>query len=71
VLTYHVHAGEALDSQALATMDRLPMVNGGSVTLASAGEGLSLNGQAEVVCANLVVGNGVVHLIDGVLMPTP
>lgn len=70
VLTYHVHAGEALNSDQLAEMPTLAMVNEGEVELAATGDTLGVNGQADVVCANIQVGNGIVHLIDGVLLPS-
>ena len=70
VLTYHVRQGEALTSTDLAGMDSLEMVNGSDITLSASGDSLDVNGQAMVVCADIMVANGVVHLIDGVLMPS-
>lgn len=69
VLTFHVHAGEKLDAEALSGMDSLEMVNGGSVSLAMEGDTLMVNGQASVVCANVTTANATVHIIDSVLMP--
>jgi uncharacterized surface protein with fasciclin (FAS1) repeats len=69
-LTYHVRQGEALTSTDLAGMDSLEMVNGSDITLSASGDSLDVNGQAMVVCADIMVANGVVHLIDGVLMPS-
>jgi len=68
-LTYHVHSGDALTAEQLAEMSTLKMANEGEVTVAQSGTTLDLNGQAKVVCANIKVGNGVVHLIDTVLTP--
>lgn len=70
-LTYHVHSGEALTAEQLAETSTLKMANEGQVTLAQSGNTLDVNGQAQVVCANIKVGNGVVHLIDTVLTPSP
>ena len=69
ILTLHVVPGEVLDGAMLSEMDSVPTVNGAEITIAPAGGSLEVNGQAQVVCANIEVGNGVVHLIDSVLMP--
>jgi uncharacterized surface protein with fasciclin (FAS1) repeats len=69
-LTYHVHQGEALTSDKLAATSNLKMANDSEVTLAQEGDALEVNGEAKVVCSDIKVGNGVVHLIDTVLMPS-
>ena len=69
ILTLHVVGGEVLDGASLSTMDSVETVNGAEITIAPAGGSLEINGQAQVICANIEVGNGVVHLIDTVLMP--
>jgi uncharacterized surface protein with fasciclin (FAS1) repeats len=70
ILTYHVHAGDAYTSDQLATMSSLKMVNDKDITLSDAGGTQEVNGQAKVVCTDIKVGNGYVHLIDSVLMPS-
>lgn len=71
VLTYHVVAGEAISSDDLMGTDSVETVQGGDVTLTEEGGSLSLNdGQATVIVPDVQVGNGVVHVIDGVLMPS-
>ena len=69
ILTMHVVPGEVLDGAMLATMDSVPTVAETDITIAPSGDSLEINGQAQVVCANIEVGNGVVHIIDSVLMP--
>lgn len=69
ILTLHVVPGEILDGATLASMDSVATVNGQDITIAPAGDSLEINGQAQVVCANIEVGNGVVHIIDTVMMP--
>ena len=69
ILTLHVVGGDVLDGATLAGMDSVETVNGSAITIAPSGESLEVNGQAQVICANIEVGNGVVHLIDTVLMP--
>lgn len=69
VLTYHVVRGEALSTADLSDRTEVEVVNGGTVTLAPEGETVELNdGQAGVILSDIPVANGVVHLIDGVLM---
>jgi len=69
LLTYHVvagvvHAEELKDGQVLTT------VEGKSVTVRLAGKTVLVN-SAVVTTANVEASNGVVHIIDGVLLPTP
>ncbi len=69
VLTYHVVQGQALGADQLATMNSVNVANGGTLTLMASGESLELNaGQATIVMPNIQVANGIVHLVDGVLM---
>lgn len=68
VLTYHVAAAQALagdltDGQVIET------VQGENITVSIDGETVTLNGNVNVVTANQVGTNGVVHIIDGVLVP--
>ena len=70
ILTYHVISGEALDSAALAAGATGTTVNGAELQFALDGDTLMINGEeAAVVCADIPVGNGVVHIIDTVLQP--
>jgi uncharacterized surface protein with fasciclin (FAS1) repeats len=69
ILTLHVVAGEQLDSEALAEVDTLTTANGADITIDASGDSVMVNGQAEVVCANIPTANATVHLIDSVLMP--
>ncbi len=65
VLTYHVVAGKVMAKDVKAGMAKT--VQGGSLTLATAG-GVTVNG-AKVTSADIVADNGVIHVIDSVLMP--
>jgi uncharacterized surface protein with fasciclin (FAS1) repeats len=67
ILTYHVVAGKAMaadvkDGAALKT------VNGKDLT-ASVKDGKVMVGGATVIKADIVASNGVIHVIDAVLMP--
>ncbi len=69
ILTLHVVPGEQLDSEALAEVDSVTTANGADITIDASGDSVTVNGQAEVVCANIPTANATVHLIDSVLMP--
>jgi uncharacterized surface protein with fasciclin (FAS1) repeats len=66
VLTYHVVAGAVLSTD-LANGD-VETVNGKSVTI-SVDDGVMVN-DANVIIADIVTSNGVVHVIDAVLLPS-
>ena len=65
VLTYHVVPGKVMAKDVKA--GAVKTVNGKEATLATAG-GVTING-AKVVAADLAAGNGVVHVIDKVILP--
>ncbi|MGB9357790.1 MAG: fasciclin domain-containing protein [Acidimicrobiia bacterium] len=69
ILTYHVLPQEA-DSQLVATLDgsSVATVNGQSVDV-SVVDGQIMINEATVVSADLVADNGIVHVIDAVLLP--
>jgi len=69
ILTLHVVPGEQLDAAALAEAGSVTTVNGQELTLAAEGGALNVNGQAAVICPNVMTANATVHLIDAVLMP--
>jgi transforming growth factor-beta-induced protein len=69
ILTLHVVQGEQLDSEALSEVDSVPTANGAEIAIEASGDSVTVNGQAEVVCANVPTANATVHLIDSVLMP--
>jgi uncharacterized surface protein with fasciclin (FAS1) repeats len=72
VLTYHVIPSAALSSS-LSNGQVLNTLNGEGLTVTIAGGNVSvgnLNGNALVTVADIEVSNGVVHVIDAVLVPT-
>ncbi len=72
ILTLHVVGGEALDATALTEAGTATNVAESELTIAAEGETVTVDaggGPATVVCANITVGNGIVHLIDTVLLP--
>ena len=66
VLKYHVTTS-SLSAASLQNGQVLGMANGGKTTIAREGEALSING-AKVV-ASIPASNGMVHVIDAVLLP--
>jgi uncharacterized surface protein with fasciclin (FAS1) repeats len=66
ILTYHVVAGKVTAAQ-VATLKKAKTVNGASVTLDSKA-GVKVNG-ATVTAADIEATNGVIHVIDAVILP--
>ena len=67
ILLYHVAAGTALSSD-LADGQTIATLNGAEVTVTINEAGIFIN-DAQVTVADLVADNGVVHVIDAVLIP--
>lgn len=68
VLTYHVVAGNVLSSD-LSDGQVVTTLNGQELTVSINGGVVTING-ATVVAADLAGSNGVVHVIDAVLLPS-
>ena len=69
ILTLHVISGKAMSAAELLSAGSAVSVEGGTVTFTGSGQDVSVNGTAKIVCGDVKVGNGVVHIIDSVLMP--
>ncbi len=69
ILTYHVVAGE-VPSSTVVTLDgqAVETVNGASVTIGVDGDAVTVN-EANVVAVDVEASNGVIHVIDSVLLP--
>lgn len=67
VLTYHVVAG-ALKAADLKDGQKLKTVNGAELTVSIKDGKVMIDG-ANVTAADLTAGNGVVHVLDAVVMP--
>ena len=67
ILTYHVVSGKVA-AKDVVTMDSAKTVNGQSVTIKVMGETVNIDG-ATVTKADIEASNGVIHVIDTVLMP--
>ena len=66
VLTYHVVAGNVMAKD--VKPGKVKTVQGSELTLATSDNGVKVDG-AQVVKADIVADNGVIHVIDRVLMP--
>jgi len=69
ILTYHVASGD-VQSKDLTDMEMIPTVEGKSVTARVLKSGILIN-SARVITPDNEATNGVVHIIDAVLMPPP
>ena len=67
ILTYHVVAGRVGSSE-VTKMTSAKAVSGGSVRIAVKGSDVMVN-DARVVTPDVAASNGVIHVIDSVLMP--
>merc|ERR1719183_360770 len=67
VLTYHVVAAEAKSTD-LKNGEEIKTVEGGDVKVTLAGSSVKIN-NADVTKADVLASNGVVHIIDTVLIP--
>jgi uncharacterized surface protein with fasciclin (FAS1) repeats len=69
ILTYHAAAGSVLSSD-LTNGQTIATLNGASVTVTINADGVFIN-NAKVTVADILADNGVVHVIDAVLLPPP
>ena len=67
ILTYHVVAGEVMSTD-LSDGMMAETVEGSQITISINDGGVSIN-DANVVAADVEASNGVVHVIDSVIMP--
>lgn len=69
ILTYHVVAGKVMAADVM-TMDgkTAATVNGGLLKVSTT-DGVKLNGDVKVITTDIECTNGVIHVIDSVLIP--
>ena len=68
ILTYHVVSGKVMAKTAV-TLDKAPALNKKNIALAVVEKTLTLNKSAKVVTADIECSNGVIHVIDTVILP--
>lgn len=76
ILTYHVVPGKFMAADVIAAVEGAeggvflaPTVNGAPIEVTIVDGNVVLNGVATVVITDLEAGNGVVHVIDAVILP--
>ncbi|MCK9404504.1 MAG: fasciclin domain-containing protein [Chitinophagaceae bacterium] len=69
ILQYHVSVG-VYKAEALRDGQSLGQVNGSNITVSMKDGKILLNGNATII-ASIPASNGIIHVIDGVLLPPP
>ena len=67
VLTYHVVAGK-VEAADVVKLDSATTVNGADVSIAAGDSGVTVD-NANVVQTDIMASNGVIHVIDAVILP--
>ena len=68
VLTYHVVSGKVMAAD-VVKLSEAKTVNGASLKISATGEKVMINDTATVAKADISASNGVIHVIDTVLLP--
>ena len=67
ILTYHVVAGKVMAADVKA--GDVPSVEGSNITVTVDAGMVTLNGSSKVVATDVAASNGVIHVIDAVILP--
>jgi uncharacterized surface protein with fasciclin (FAS1) repeats len=67
ILTYHVVSGD-LSAKQVVQQDKAETLNGQSVAIDLSGKGITVD-EARVIATDIEAANGVIHVIDRVLLP--
>ena len=67
ILQYHVSVG-VFKPEMFQDGQVIGQVNGGNITITKKADGIYVNGTAKII-ASIPASNGIVHVIDGVLLP--
>ncbi len=69
ILLYHVVDG-AVPAETVVTLESAPTLQGSDVQITVTDEGVFLNDSVKVVITDVLASNGIIHVIDGVLIPS-
>ena len=69
MLLYHVVSGSVL-AETVVGLDTATTVQGSQITIEVVDGKVILNGNIEVLTTDILASNGVIHVIDGVLLPS-
>jgi uncharacterized surface protein with fasciclin (FAS1) repeats len=67
ILTYHVVPGSVMAAD-VVTLDEAETVNGEMLTISTSGDSVMVN-DATVTATDIVASNGVIHVVDSVILP--
>lgn len=67
ILTYHVVPGKVTAAE-VVELDRAGTVNGKNIDITVAAEGVRVN-QAAIIATDIEASNGIIHVIDEVILP--
>ncbi|MFM2077639.1 MAG: hypothetical protein RJA49_1529 [Actinomycetota bacterium] len=67
ILTYHVVSGKVMAAD--VKPGDVPTVEGSNIAVTVEGGTVTLNGSAKVVATDVAASNGVIHVIDAVIVP--
>jgi uncharacterized surface protein with fasciclin (FAS1) repeats len=67
ILTYHVGSGAVMAAD--VTAGDVPSVEGSPITVTVEGGTVKLNDSATVIATDVMASNGVIHVIDAVILP--
>ena len=68
ILTYHVVPG-TVDAEAVVGLSEATTLQGEDITISVEGDGVLLNGSTNVIQTDIRTTNGIIHVLDGVLLP--
>ncbi len=68
VLTYHVVAGKVMAADVIG-LEHAETVQGGHLSISSENGAVRINGSATVTATDIEASNGVIHVIDAVIVP--
>jgi uncharacterized surface protein with fasciclin (FAS1) repeats len=70
ILKYHVVAGKVMAADVVALNGKTATtLNGATIKVAVSGSTVTLNGDTKVTATDIAASNGVIHVIDKVLLP--